>query len=386
MSMLSTLVGGSLPDINTDVSLTIGNVKWAGWQDIRISRGCERMPADFDISVTEKYLDPGKIDIQPGMACTLSIGEVPVINGYVDVYAASLGADEHSVRIAGRSRCSDIVDCHAVVPNGQLGNCDIVRLATELCKPFGVTVITQNVTLPPDPKDRIIQFFNVNLGETPYNLIETCARYMALLVYDNADGNLVLASVGTSAHASGFAEGVNVMEANVSFRMDERYSEYSPHLFSIQSLNDFSDPNKGNDFPSVYDKGVPRYRPFFVISEQQDYRGFLAERRALWEMQRRRGRSQMVRVVCDSWHDSAGVLWAPNVLAPLHLPSLKLPNKKWLITGVTFYKDDRMGTRAELELMPPESMTVEPSIQQLFDWQVQKALEEAGVGQPEYSF
>lgn len=370
MSNLSSLVGGSVPDINTDVTLTIGNVAWQGWQDIRISRGCERMPADFEISVTEKYLSPNQIDIRPGQPCKLAIGSVPVINGYIDVYNASIGPDDHSVRIMGRSRCSDIVDAHAVVPNGQLGNCDIVRLATELCRPFGVKVVTQNLSLPPDPKDRIIQWFNVNLGETPYNLIEVCARYMAVLVYDNADGNLVLASVGTASHASGFAEGVNVIKADVSFRMDERYSEYSPHMFSLQTMNDLPDPNKGNNYPSVYDPGVPRYRPFFVISEQSDDRGNLAERRALWEMQRRRGRSQSVRVVCDSWHDSAGQLWAPNTLAPLHLPSLKLPNKKWLITGVTFFKDDRMGTRAELEMMPPEAMSVEPAAQQSFDWQV----------------
>ncbi|MCI1439812.1 MAG: phage tail protein [Acetobacter peroxydans] len=330
MSILSTLVGGSVPDINTDVTFTIGGVRWEGWQDIRISRGCERMPADFDIAVTEKYLDPGKIDIQPGAPCTLSIGSEKVIDGYVDIYGANIAPDEHGVRIAGRSRCSDIVDAHAVVPNGQLGNCDIVRLATELCKPFGVQVLTQNVTLPADAKDRIIQYFNVNLGQTPYELIEQCARYMALLVYDNADGNLVLASVGTTTHASGFAEGVNVMEAIVSFRMDERFSQYLPIMFSVQPFNDYDNPNQGNSFPMVPDPGVPRYRPFFVISEQFDNRGFLAERRAKWEMQRRRGRSQSVRLVCDSWHDSAGKLWTPNMLAPLHLPSLKLPQMGWL--------------------------------------------------------
>jgi prophage tail gpP-like protein len=65
-----------------------------------------------------------------------------------------------------------------------------------------------------------------------------------------------------------------------------------------------------------------------------------------------------------------GQLWTPNMLAPLHLPSLKLPNLNWLIIGVTFFKDDRMGTRTELEMMPPEAMSVEPATQQPFDWQV----------------
>ncbi|MCI1437811.1 MAG: hypothetical protein LKI03_00005 [Acetobacter indonesiensis] len=54
------------------------------------------------------------------------------------------------------------------------------------------------------------------------------------------------------------------------------------------------------------------------------------------------------------------------------------PQKKtWLIINVTFHKDDHMGTRAELELMPADAMTVEPAIQQPFDWQLQQALQQA---------
>ncbi|QHC36464.1 phage baseplate assembly protein [Komagataeibacter xylinus] len=377
MNLINALAGGDLPDINTEVSLTIGNQKWQGWQEIRITRGAERCPSDFDIGLTEKYLDTSKIDIRPGDACKLSIGDVKVIDGYVDVYEISVGQD-HQVRIVGRSRCSDLVDTHAVVPGGQLGNCDLVQLARQLCAPYGIDVVTKNITLPSTAGDRIIQFFNVNLGETPYQLIEECARYMAVMVYDDADGNLVLSSVGTDQHASGFAEGVNVMEAGVSFRMDERFSTYLPVLFSVQNFNDFDNPNAGNEFTPVLDPGVPRYRPFFVISEQSYNGQFLAELRAKWELQRRRGRSQSVRLSCDSWHDKNGKLWTPNTLAPVHLPSLKLPGKTWLITDVTFSKSAETGTTAELNLMPPEGMSVEPAVQTPFDWQVDQALQEAG--------
>ncbi|AHI24186.1 bacteriophage Mu P protein [Komagataeibacter xylinus E25] len=198
---------------------------------------------------------------------------------------------------------------------------------------------------------------------------------MAVMVYDDADGNLVLSSVGTDTHASGFAEGVNVLEYSAAYRMDERYSTYLPVMFSVQNFNDFDNPNAGNQFTPVKDLGVPRYRPYFVISEQSYNGQFLAELRAKWELQRRRGRSQAVRLVCDSWHDKAGTLWTPNTLVPVHLPALKLPGKTWLITDVTFSKSAEMGTTAELTLMPPEAMTVEPAVQTPFDWQVQDALQ-----------
>ncbi|MCE2576022.1 phage baseplate assembly protein [Komagataeibacter sp. FNDCR2] len=376
MSILNALAGGDLPDINTEVTLTIGNTKWSGWQEIRVTRGAERCPADYDISLTEKYLDASQIDIQPGQPCKLSIGDVKVIDGYVDMYGIDVG-EGHQVRIAGRSRCSDLVDTHAVVQNSQLGNCDIVALASKLCAPYGIDVVTKNITLPATVYDRVLPLFNITLGETPYQIIEECARYMAVMVYDDADGNLVLSSVGTDTHASGFAEGVNVLEYGVTYRMDERFSTYLPVMFSVQNFNDFDNPNAGNRFTPVTDPGVPRYRPYFVISEQNYNGQSLAQLRAQWELQRRRGRSQAVRLVCDSWHDKAGVLWTPNTLVPVHLPALKLPGKTWLIVDVTFSKNAEMGTTAELTLMPPESMTVEPAFQNSFDWQLQNALQNA---------
>lgn len=324
MNLINALAGGDLPDINTEVTLTVGNTKWSGWQEIRVTRGAERCPSDYDIGLTEKYLDTSQLDIMPGEPCTLSIGDVKVIDGYVDIYEIGVGTG-HQVRIGGRSRCSDLVDTHAVVPRGQLGSCDLVQLAKQLCTPYGIDVVTKNITLPSTTSDRIIQIFNVTLGQTPYQLIEECARYMAVMVYDDADGNLVLSSVGTDTHASGFAEGVNVLECSVTYRMDERFSTYLPVLFSVQNFNDFDNANAGNQFTPLKDPGVPRYRPYFVVSEQSYNGQFLAELRAKWELQRRRGRSQAVRLVCDSWHDRAGVLWTPNTLVPVHLPALNCP-------------------------------------------------------------
>jgi prophage tail gpP-like protein len=387
-SDLSNLVGGTLPEQDTNVSLWLSGVKWQGWQDVRITRGCERCPADFELRVTEKYADATQIAVTPGQECTLAIGDTLVIDGYIDFYSGNLSTGTHEIRIAGRSRCQDLVDSHAVVTNGQLGNCDIVQLATQLAKPYGIDVVLRGVELPTADADRIIQYFNITLGQTPFDLIETCARYMGLLVYDDADGNLVLASVGESTqsngtvslrkHASGFSEGVNVQHADVTFRMDSRMSAYLPVMFSTLQFNDYDNPNQGNQFPPVPDPGVPRYRPYFVVSEQSYNSVFLAQLRAKWELQRRRGRSQAVRLVCDSWYDKAGKLWTPNMLASVNLPTLKLPARTWLITEVTFFTSPETGTGAQITLMPPESMTIEPAVQTPFDWQVEEALKQAG--------
>lgn len=389
---LGNLIGGTLPQRNTDVALTVGGVQWQGWQNVRISRGIERCPSDFSLGITEKYPSAQDLDIRPGAGAQVTIGGTKIIDGYVDIYGAGIAPRSHHVQISGRSKCQDLVDTHAVVPNSQLGNCDIVQLATQLVAPYGIKVVQRGVSLPTADADRIIQFFNITLGQSPYDIIETCARYMGLLVYDDADGNLVLASVGGQTqstgdnatislprHASGFAEGVNVQAADVAYRMDGRMSTYLPVLYSVQQFNDYDNPNQGNQFPPILDPGVPRYRPYYVVSEQNYNGQFLAQIRAKWEMQRRRGRSQAIRLVCDSWYDKAGVLWTPNMLAPVNLPTLKVRKVNWLITDVTYFTSPETGTGAEIEVMPRESMTVEPAVQTPFDWQVAEALRQAAL-------
>jgi len=372
MSGLISVLGGELPDIDTTVRLVLDGITWSGWEDVRIQRGVEICPGNFDVRLTERTGSDDTVVVIPGANVQVFIGNTEVIRGFIDVYGIEGSPESHEIHIAGRSRCCDLVDTHAVVPEGQLGNVDILTLAEQLCALYGISVFGQDL---PIEALGILQYFNVTLGQTPFEIIEMCARYFGVLVYDDTDGNLLLAAVGTRQHASGFSEGVNVQDAAVTYRMDERMSVYLPVLFSVQQFNDFSNANAGNTYPPVYDRGVSRFRPYYVVSEQFVGDVALAQRRALWEMQRRRGRSQAVTFFCDSWHDSSGRLWTPNYLAPVNLPTWKIRNAMWVITEVNFLKGGERGTGAEITMMPPEALTVEPSAQFAFDPQLQQALD-----------
>ncbi|WP_420955209.1 phage baseplate assembly protein [Burkholderia gladioli] len=87
----------------------------------------------------------------------------------------------------------------------------------------------------------------------------------------------------------------------------------------------------------------------------------VALQRAQWEKAYRLGRSFQVRLVTDSWRDSAGMLYEPNVLVDIDLPSLKLTPRRWLISEVT-YKKGAQGTSAELTIMPQQAFYQEPII------------------------
>ncbi|HUC16347.1 MAG TPA: hypothetical protein VMA37_01505 [Acetobacteraceae bacterium] len=360
--------------MSDDVSIIIGGQAISGWQGISVKRGAERVPSSFDLSATERY--PGQISsvaIAAGSACQVKIGADLVLTGYVDRVLASLSDGSHAIRVQGRSKVEDVVDCSVTnhnIAGMQQQVSDLVAFAGAICAPFGIKVVSlAGATIPvalPDGGGPIP--INVMLGETGYDVIERVARYVQVLVYDDPNGNLVLATGGGGGTmASGFQQGVNIQSASGALSMDQRFSTYLPAILSYQQFGDLG--AGGAQLPPVLDPTVPRYRPLYVISEQVTRDQALAVRRAKWEMARRYGRSQAITVVCDSWRDRAGTLWQPNAFAQINMPALKIaPIDPWVISDVTYSRDARSGTTASLTVMPRQAFTQEPIILVPFGW------------------
>lgn len=378
--------GTAAPPPDNTLTLVSGKQEITGWTEVQIACGIERMPSSCTIGMTERY--PGQfseIVLTPGDPCVVKIGNDVVITGYIDRYQTAIGAHQHQVVVAVRGKCEDLVDCSAgiypaagspgFVARGMVVTAsDLLSLSRDLASPFDIEVnsLAGAIPLLAPPNNAAVQF-SIVLTETPFEIIERAARYAAVLPYEGRDGTLILAKPGTGTHSSGFVQGVNVQGASAAFTLDQRYSIYLP---SLLSSNQFGDLGTGKAFfPPVFDQAVPRFRPLIVVSEQNSYGSPIAEQRAGFEMQRRRGRSQQVRVTCDSWRDSAGLLWTPNYLARVDIPVLKILAKQWLIAEVVFVRSADRGTVADLVLMPQEAFTVEPSTLQLYDWQVGQDLQ-----------
>lgn len=76
-----------------------------GWTDVRITRGIERCPNDFEISMSEVFPGVDQIIAREGMACTIDIGQDRVITGWIDQVINSIGPEAHPIRIVGRGYC-----------------------------------------------------------------------------------------------------------------------------------------------------------------------------------------------------------------------------------------------------------------------------------------
>jgi prophage tail gpP-like protein len=371
--MSGTVPAGAAAPGNDEVTIQTAGQTIGGWESIRITRGVALMPPDFELQMTEKSGSTTVI-AQPGDPIVVMIGGTPILTGYVDRIAPSIGAEGHEVYLTGRGMCEDLVDCAAIWPSNQIVQTSALDIATKLGKPYGIKVAS---TAGPGAT---VNQLNINLGESSWDIIERVTRYSGLLAYEMPDGSLRLATVGQTVHSSGATQGVNVEAASAVFSVDQRFSEYRATVFSFDRFSDLG--TGGNTIAVVKDTtlrpgfgGAPRFRPRYVVSEQIQNGVNLAEVRAKWELARRYGQSNALHVEVDSWRDASAQLWSPNWLMPLNVPACRVTGQTWLIGAVSFTKNLQRGTIAALSLMPPQAFQPEPVFFNSLAWDVARDLQ-----------
>jgi prophage tail gpP-like protein len=369
--MSATLAAG--PD---EVSILVGSNNFKGWQTVSIGLSCESMPNSWAVTASAEFLQGAALaGTRPGQKCLISIGSDLVITGWIDRRSIAIDAHNHQVTISGRGITRNLVDCSVdlvhdpVLRGGQMICPNALDAAQKLCKAYGITARSAVTDLGPP-----ILGYQVQLNDTPYQVIESVARYAGFLVYEDPFGALVLDRVGMKSHASGFTLPGNIEAISAEWSVDARFSEYLVVWSGIDQLAELGD--LFNRRANVLDTKLGEFRLKVIVSEQIAWtparalpdaaNDVIATQRANWEYARRLGRSQATSITCDSWRDSNGALWTPNWLAPVNAPRADISGAKWIIGSVTFRKD-MSGTHADLILMPPDAFEPDPNPLNLFD-------------------
>jgi prophage tail gpP-like protein len=343
--------------MDDDLTILTASSRISGWTGISVTRGIERFPSGFTVSMSERY-DGGNlrdVAVKPGDPLQVLLGSDVVVTGYADRFVPTLRARRHSIALVGRGKCQDLVDCSHAWDGCQMSSVTVEAIAQGLAAPYGISVTALADVGAPIPQ------VNLAWGDTPYSVIEQHARYRQLLVYEDAYGNLVLnqATLPTKGASYPTIEEGKTLEAGGSlFAMDQRFSEYVVRRLAIDSM---SDVGGGPDVLATFtDPGVPRFRRRSIIAETGDGADFsVSKARGQWEAARRAGRSLAVNLTVDSWRNGSGKLWEPNTLVTVTAPSLRLQGVTWLISEVT-YRRDETGTHADLVVMPPQAFFPQP--------------------------
>lgn len=354
-------------DPNRPELLVDGRI-YAGWTSLRVTRAMDRAAADFDLSVSERWAGQGEPwRIVPFAPVVLRFGADVVLTGYVDRAEPSLDAREHAVRIAGRSKTADLVDCTPELAGTEFRGSTLSAIARALAAPFGIDVAAEAPDGAPfqmEAKDRT---------DTAWDTIERLARLRGVLACDDERGRLVLTRAGSDRASARLVQGKNILSAKAKLDGSKRFSRYvalaqrpTAAAMARDGDGDTGDADvtqRENAGVQVAvsgvatDDGVPRYRPKVIRAEGSGDAAF-ARQRALWAATSARARAVQADIEVQGWRQPDGALWRINHLVPISAPLLRLDHEL-LIIGVEFMLDER-GRRTRLTVTPPEAMTPEP--------------------------
>lgn len=334
----------------SDASLTVNGKVHSGWTEVSVTRSMETLAHTFDLTFTERWSDDSEpVPIREGDECELKIDAETIITGYVDDASIDYDANDHTMRVSGRSKTGDLVDCSAIYKKGAWAKQDIETIANNLCGPFGIGVTLQVSAGDKFPK------FNLEDGETVFEALERACRLRGLVMNTSADGELVFTSIGALSTKTVIEYGVNVLKGARAATWKDRFSKY---IVKAQSEGD--DDNRGSAISQakveVTDDVIDRYRPLIIQSECNAI-GTGLSKRAAFERNVRAGRAQRLKYTLDGWENDDGI-WAPNTIVRVK-DTLLDADAEMLVVSVRLSKGAD-GTNTELELCDPMALTVEP--------------------------
>lgn len=349
--------------------LRIEGKAYRGWTEISVGRALDQGCAEFTLSSAERW--PGLDQpwrILPFSSVEIRLGDDLVLTGYVDRLAPVLAPGTADVRVQGRSKTADLVDCTPELAGTEFRRATLPAIARALAKPFGVEVIERADCGGPIALERI------DRADTAWDTIERLCRMRAVLATDDPLGRLVLVRAGTARASTALVQGQNVLEASADLNVSKRYSRYIVlgQSGSAAAQDIAGDGDADDDEPAeragagavtavegiAADPDVPRYRPR-VLRADSNGTAADARARAVWAATTGRARALRAEAIVAGWRQADGRLWQVNELVQVTIPRLDL-DRDMLVVAVDHSLTVRGGRRTRLTLIPPEALAPEP--------------------------
>jgi prophage tail gpP-like protein len=310
-------------DPDNECRLVIDGKSYGGWTRIEVQRGIEQIAGGFVLQLTARY--PGSEEpLQPcmGRACQVFLGNDLVITGYVDDFETDDTDTSSYLRVEGRDKTADLVDCSAVYKSGQWRNVRLEQIVADIARPFGITVAVAPGTSTGD----VFKRFALEEGEKAFAAIDRACRLRAVLPTSTPEGNLLLTNASEVNSGVRLIEGVNMLRFNSKHSWKERHS-----LITLKGQVPGDNQEYGEAaahlMASAKDEEIDRYRPLVVIAEHGTSNKSLAER-AQWEVNVRMGRGKRGGCSLVGWRTGKdgqeGPLWRENTLVHVTSPRMYL--------------------------------------------------------------
>jgi len=323
--------------------LLIDGRLYGGWKRVEVQRSIEQIAGGFILELTSRW--PG-VDtpqgLREGLPCEVRLGGEIVISGYVDMYEVDLTNNSSSIRVEGRDKTGDLVDCSAIHKTGQWRGVSLDRLVRDICAPFGIDVqVATDI-------GEVFKRFALEEGERAFDAIDRACRLRAVMPTSTPAGALLLTHASDTSTDLSLVEGVNALRMSGTHTWRERHSKVTLKV-QVPGDDDENGTAAAHLKAEAVDGEINRYRPLVVIAEHGTSSGSLQDR-ATWETLVRMGRGKRGRCSVQGWrtglHGETGELWKPNTLVQVTSPRLNLDGEM-LVVGCT-YSLTEQGQQTEL--------------------------------------
>ena len=340
-----------------EVELLVDGVLYGGFKSGVVTFSLEGLAHQFQFSYTNRWVGQQEPwPIRAGDECEIRIDGEQLLTGFVERPFVQYSATSELMRVSGRSRTADMVDCSAVFPTSRWSNQTLDQILSDIGDPFGIRTFVGG-----NPKR--LKRFVLNSGERAIDAIMRAAQIRGLFPYCDSRGNLRVDEIGPRKTETRLQHGINIISASNDENWSGRYSDY---IYKGQRPGD--DETFGEAASQlraeVQDEELAargRYRPLIVIKQEGESRDEL-QRRATWERNRRAGRSDRIVIVTRGYRNAEG-FWQPNTLVTVDDERLELENAELLVTTARYRFDADAkggGYVTELELTEPAAFSVAP--------------------------
>ena len=235
-----------------------------------------------------------------------------------------------------------------------------------------------------DLADTVVENTNLQRGEKAFQFLERLATLAGVLLSDNENGDLVMATAGTIKSGTALVAGKNIEAARAEFNAAKRYSIYivkgqagigEGNAMNLDGAGGISAAPVGVIQNALYastsDSAVPRYRPHVTLAESQLTQEQM-QARANWQAKFAYGQSLKAIVTLSGFRQDNGALWTPNLMVTVTAPWL-YADDDLLIDEIKFRLDERSGHRAELLMGPIEGFAPDPASVRLHKQKIAKS-------------
>jgi len=345
------------------VTMQIGSTKLVGWKSVTVNRALDAIADSFNLSMVDVW-DGDTSILTPDEKCKIYIEKTSggknikelVLTGWID--SVNISADESSilVKVDGRSKSADIVDCSAeYLPSNSWNNTLLSTIIRDLM--FDYDVDLDFISSAAYDKNSKLSL-TINSGETIFEIIDRECKKRAILPVTNPYGNIELITSGDRISRDKLIFGENIVKASVDFDYSNRYGVYKVKAQKQGDGNGWQNSTNtifAEATDAVFGKRVRR--KIVVLDgagSNQD-----AQKSANWESQIRAGRTGKLHLTIPTWFQSDNRLWEVGTLVYCQVPPLRI-DEQLLINSIEFTQDDN-GTLCNMDLVNKDTYAADPS-------------------------